>query len=68
MPTLSDLNALWPADANASPWVATPDGSWTRVVGAGINPDSPPSKERRRNAPAEKVSAPPISSNWTTPF
>jgi hypothetical protein len=42
--SLADLNALWPADANASPWVATPDGSWTRLVGVGVNPDMPPSK------------------------
>jgi hypothetical protein len=60
MTTLSDLNELWPADANASPWVATPDGSWTRVVGAGVNPNVVPIKERRRNAPAEKMSAPSI--------
>jgi hypothetical protein len=32
--------------------VETPDGSWTRVVGGGVNPDMPPSKEGRRNAPA----------------
>jgi hypothetical protein len=57
MTTLADLNALWPADPNGSPWVATPDGSWTRVVGAGVNPDIPPSKERRRNAPADKSSS-----------
>jgi hypothetical protein len=52
--TLADLNALWPADANATPWVATPDG------GAGVNPDIAPSKEARRNAPADRSSAPPI--------
>ena len=57
MTTLSDLNSLWPADANASPWVATPDGSWTRLVGAGINPGIATFKEKRRNAPAEKMSA-----------
>jgi hypothetical protein len=27
MTTLADLNQLWPADHNATPWVATPDGS-----------------------------------------
>jgi hypothetical protein len=57
MTTLADLNALWPADHNATPWVATPDGSWTRMVGASVNPDIPPSKEGRRNAPADKSSA-----------
>jgi hypothetical protein len=41
MTTLADLNALWPADPNATPWVATPDGSWTRMVGAGVNPAIP---------------------------
>ena len=46
MTILADLNGLSPADANATPWVATPDGSWTRLVGAGINLDIPPSKER----------------------
>jgi hypothetical protein len=56
MMTIADLNQLWPAD-NATPWVATPDGSWTRVVGAGVNTDMPPSKEGRRNAPADKSSA-----------
>jgi hypothetical protein len=60
MLTLSDLNALWPADANASPWVPTSDGSWTRVVGAGVKPNIPAFKERRRNAPAEKGSGLPI--------
>jgi hypothetical protein len=35
--TLADLNALSPADLNATPWVATPDGSWTRMVGVGVN-------------------------------
>jgi hypothetical protein len=24
---LADLNVLWPADHDATPWVATPDGS-----------------------------------------
>jgi hypothetical protein len=52
MMTLADLNHLWPADHNATPWVATQDGSWTRLVGAGVNADMPPSKEGRRNAPA----------------
>jgi hypothetical protein len=47
------MNHLWPADHNATPWVETPDGSWTRMVGgAGVNPEMPPSKEGRRNAPA----------------
>jgi hypothetical protein len=36
---LAGLNELWPADRNATPWAATPDGSWTRMVGAGVNPD-----------------------------
>jgi hypothetical protein len=36
------LNLLSPADRNATPWVATPDGSWTRMIGAGVNPDIPP--------------------------
>jgi hypothetical protein len=45
MTTLADLNGLSPADPNATPWVATPDGSWTRLVGAGVNLDIPPSKE-----------------------
>jgi hypothetical protein len=35
MMTLADLNHLWPADHNATPWVATPDGSWTRMAGGG---------------------------------
>jgi hypothetical protein len=39
---LADLNLLSPADRNATPWVSTPDGSWTRLVGAGVNPDIPP--------------------------
>jgi hypothetical protein len=39
--TLVDLNGLSPADHNGTPWVATPDGSWTRLVGAGVNPDMP---------------------------
>jgi hypothetical protein len=43
MTTLADLNRLSPADHNATPWVATPDGSWTRMAGAGVNPDMPPS-------------------------
>jgi hypothetical protein len=30
MTTLAELNRLWPADHNATPWVATSDGSWTR--------------------------------------
>jgi hypothetical protein len=59
--TIAALNGLWPADHNATPWVATRDGSWTRVAGAGVNPDiSPPPKEGRRNAPADRSSAPPI--------
>jgi hypothetical protein len=49
--TLANLNGLSPADANATPWVATPDGSWTRLLGADVNPGSPPPpKEARRNA------------------
>ena len=58
MTILADLNGLWPADHNATPWVATSDGSWTRLVGAGVNLDIPPSKEGRRNAPADRSSAP----------
>jgi hypothetical protein len=42
MTTLADLNRLSPTDHNATPWVATPDGSWTRMVGAGVNRDMPP--------------------------
>jgi hypothetical protein len=38
---LAHFNELWPAGHNATPWVATPDGSWTRTVGAGVNPDIP---------------------------
>jgi hypothetical protein len=63
--TLADLNGLWPADAKAMPWVATPDGSWTRLVGDGVNPDIAPSKEARRNAPADRSSAPPSFGIWT---
>jgi hypothetical protein len=40
------LNLLSPADHNATPWMATPDGSWTREVGAGVNPDIPPPTKR----------------------
>jgi hypothetical protein len=36
---LADLNLPSPADHNATPRVATSDGSLTRWVGAGINPD-----------------------------
>jgi hypothetical protein len=32
MTTLADMNHLWPADHNATPSVATRDGSWTRMV------------------------------------
>jgi hypothetical protein len=56
--TLADLNALWPADANATPWVATPDDHGP--VGAGVKPDIAPSKEARRNAPADRSSTSPI--------
>jgi hypothetical protein len=46
MTTLADLNQVSPADHNARPWVETPDGSWTRMVGGGVNPDIPrPQKE-----------------------
>jgi hypothetical protein len=56
MTTLADLNGLWPADHNATPWVATRDGSWTRMVGAGVNPDIPrPQKEGRQNVPAGPI-------------
>jgi hypothetical protein len=63
--TLTDLNQLWPADRNATPWVATPDGSWTRMAGSGVNPDWPtpislppislPPKQGRRNVPAGPI-------------
>jgi hypothetical protein len=57
MTTIEDLNQLSPADRNATPWVATPDGSWTRMAGGGVNPDwPPPQKEGRADAPAEKSS------------
>jgi hypothetical protein len=53
MTTLADLNRLWSADLNATPWVATPDGSWTRLVGAGVNPDIPrPNPLHRASAEA----------------
>jgi hypothetical protein len=53
LPYLAHLNELSPADHNATPWVATEDGSWTRWVGDGVNLDiPPPTKEGRRNAPA----------------
>jgi hypothetical protein len=60
MTTLADLNQLWPADHNATRWVATPDGSWTRMAGGGVNPDRPPPislphKQGRRNAPAGPI-------------
>jgi hypothetical protein len=56
--TLTDLNRLSPADPDATPWVATPDGSWTRRTGAGINPNiRRPQKEGRKDAPAENPSA-----------
>jgi hypothetical protein len=53
MTTLADLNRLSPADHNATPWVATPDGSWTRMAGAGVNPDvlALPKEGRRLTAP-----------------
>ena len=58
MTTLADLNRLSPADHNATPWVATPDGAWTRAAGAGVNPIIPrPQKEGRRDVPAENPSA-----------
>jgi hypothetical protein len=48
----------WPADHNATPWVATRDGSWTRMVGAGVNPEmTRPQKEARQNAPRDNSSA-----------
>jgi hypothetical protein len=56
MMILADLNGLSPADANATPWVATQDGSWTRPVGAGVNPNIAPPKEARRSAPADRSS------------
>jgi hypothetical protein len=64
MTTLADLNVLSPADRNATPWVATPDGSWTRMAGGGVNPDWPPligllPKQGRRliGPPAESFEA-----------
>jgi hypothetical protein len=51
---LAHLNELSPADHNATPWVATPDGSWTREVGAGVNPDIPP-PTKRGSSSAEAV-------------
>jgi hypothetical protein len=60
--TLADLNRLWPADHNATPWVATPDGSWTRMVGGGVNPDIPrPQKEGRQNVPAGPIDPAPTA-------
>jgi hypothetical protein len=45
----ADVNRFWPADQNATPWVATPDGSQTRAAGVGVNPDIPrPQKEGLR--------------------
>jgi hypothetical protein len=41
------LNERWPADHNATPWEATPDGSWTRWVGVGVNPDIPPPSTKK---------------------
>jgi hypothetical protein len=56
MTILADLNGSSPADHNATPWVATPDGSWTRRIGAGVNPDIPrPQKEGRQNVPAGPI-------------
>jgi hypothetical protein len=58
MTILADLNRLWPADHNATPWMATRDGSWTRMVGAGVNQEMPrPQKEGRQNAPRDNSSA-----------
>jgi hypothetical protein len=57
--TLADLNGLSPADHNATRWVATPDGSWTRMVGYDVNPDIPrPQKEGRHAAPVTPPSPP----------
>jgi hypothetical protein len=58
--TLADLNGLSPADANATPWVATRDGSWTRLVGADVNLDIPPSKEGAVTRP--RIDRPPLRS------
>jgi hypothetical protein len=65
MTTLADMNHQWPADRNATPWVATPDGSWTRMTGGGVNPDWPPliglqPKQGRRliGPPSEGFEAP----------
>jgi hypothetical protein len=38
-----------------TPWVATPDGSWTRMLGAGVNPDI--TRPAKREAP-ERAAGP----------
>jgi hypothetical protein len=59
------LNGLSPADHNATPWAATPDGSWTRMVGAGVNPDiPPPPKEGRFGAMPRPATAPAIGTRF----
>jgi hypothetical protein len=59
--TIAALNGLWPPDHNATPWVAAPDGSWTRLVGVGVNPDMAPSKEGRVGTPP-RIGRPPLRS------
>jgi hypothetical protein len=55
MTILTDLNGLSPADHNATPWVATRDGSWTRLAGAGVNPDIAPSRGASERARGQVV-------------
>jgi hypothetical protein len=43
---LADLNQLWPADHNATPRVATPDGSWTRYARLRRQPGQPAAAKR----------------------
>jgi hypothetical protein len=62
MTTLADMNHQWPADNNATPWVATPDGSWTRMVGNGVNLSIPrPQKEGDEKVPAGPIDPAPTA-------
>jgi hypothetical protein len=66
MTTLADLNRLSPADRNATPWVSTPDGSWTRMAGGGVNPEmlAPPKETVQAARSANSGSAiPPASAS-----
>lgn len=36
------LNRIYPADRNATSWVVTKDGCWTRQAGRNINPEFEP--------------------------